>query len=151
GAVQRNRAYLCPCSQRFGGVCEGCGRLLADVLEGGDLGVTSVRCDQCGRVYPFVEAPRVCEDEAASAYDRAFARVSTHFLPFLLRAARLEVAQRVLDAATGTGIAAKAALGVVGPGGHVTAADISPAMVDRARQRLAGSPNTSVVVSDGQS
>jgi SAM-dependent methyltransferase len=28
---------------------------------------------------------------------------------------------------------------------------ISPAMVDRARQRLAGSPNASVVVSDGQS
>src|SRR4030095_4512342 len=83
GDVQRSRAYLCPCSQRFGGVCEGCGRLLADVLEGGDLGVTGVRCDQCGRVYPLREAPRVCEDEAASAYDRAFARVSTHFLPFL--------------------------------------------------------------------
>jgi ubiquinone/menaquinone biosynthesis C-methylase UbiE len=78
------------------------------------------------------------KDEAASSYDRAFAHVSTHFLPFLLRAARLEPGQRVLDA-------------VVGPGGHVTAADVSQAMVDRARQRLAGSPNTSVVVADGQS
>ena len=91
------------------------------------------------------------KDEAASAYDRAFAHVSTHFLPFLLRAARLEPGQRVLDAATGTGIAAEAALAVVGSGGHVTAADISQAMVDRARQRLAGLPNTSVVVEDGQS
>jgi ubiquinone/menaquinone biosynthesis C-methylase UbiE len=91
------------------------------------------------------------KDEAASSYDRAFAHVSTHFLPFLLRAAHLEPGQRVLDVATGTGIAAEAALAVVGPGGHVTAADISPAMVDRARQRLAGSPNTSVVVSDGRS
>jgi ubiquinone/menaquinone biosynthesis C-methylase UbiE len=90
-------------------------------------------------------------DEAAKAYDHAVAHVSTHFLPFLLRAARLKPAQRVLDAATGTGIAAEAALAVVGPDGHVTAADISPAMVDRARQRLAGSPNASVVVSDGQS
>jgi len=91
------------------------------------------------------------KDEAASAYDRAFAHVSTHFLPFLLQAARLGPAHRVLDAATGTGIAAEAALAVVGPGGHVTAADISQAMVDQARQRLAGSPNTSVVVEDGQS
>jgi ubiquinone/menaquinone biosynthesis C-methylase UbiE len=91
------------------------------------------------------------KDEAASAYDRAFAHVSTHFLPFLLRAARLEPGQVVLDAATGTGIAAQAALAVVGPAGHVTAADVSPAMVDRARQRLAGSPNTSVVVEDCQS
>ena len=91
------------------------------------------------------------KDEAASAYDRAFAHVSTHFLPFLLKAARLAPGQRVLDAATGTGIAAEATLAVVGAGGHVTAADFSLAMVNRARQRLAGSPNTSVVVADGQS
>src|SRR5215470_8434743 len=90
------------------------------------------------------------EDEAASAYDRAFAHVSTHFLPFLLRAARLEPGQLVLDAATGTGIAAEAALAVVGPGGHVTAADVSQAMVDRARERLAGSRNASVLVEDCQ-
>lgn len=93
----------------------------------------------------------VYQDEAASAYDRAVAHVSTHFLPCLLRAARLAPGQRVLDVATGTGIAAQAALAVVGPGGHVTAADVSPAMVNRARQRLADSPNTSVVVEDGQS
>jgi ubiquinone/menaquinone biosynthesis C-methylase UbiE len=91
------------------------------------------------------------KDEAATAYDRAVAHVSAHFLPFLMRAARLQPGQRVLDIATGTGIAAEAALAVVGPGGHVTAADSSQAMVDRARQRLAGSPNTSVVVDDGQS
>jgi ubiquinone/menaquinone biosynthesis C-methylase UbiE len=90
-------------------------------------------------------------DEAANAYDRAFAHVSAHFLPFLLRAGRLEPGQRVLDAATGTGIAAEAALAVVGPGGHVTAADVSQSMVDRARQRLAGSTNSSVALEDGQS
>src|SRR5512139_577556 len=91
------------------------------------------------------------KDEAATAYDRAVAHVSAHFLPFLLRAARLEPGQRVLDAATGTGIAAEAALAVVGPGGHVTAGDNSQAMFDRARQRLGGSPNASVMVDDGQS
>jgi len=91
------------------------------------------------------------KDEAATAYDQAVAHVSAHFLPFLLRAARLEPGQRVLDVATGTGIAAEAAIAVVGAGGHVTATDNSQAMVDRARQRLAGSPNASVVVDDGQS
>src|SRR5215831_394143 len=90
-------------------------------------------------------------DEAAAAYDRAVAHVSTYFVPFLLRAARVARAQTVLDAATGTGIAATAALTVVGPRGHVTAADVSEAMAGRARQRLAGSPNVSVVVADGQS
>jgi len=86
-------------------------------------------------------------DEAARSYDRAVAHVSMHFVPFLLRAARLQPGQRVLDAATGTGIAAEAALAVVGSGGHVTAADVSSAMVDRARQRLAGSPCCAVSVS----
>jgi ubiquinone/menaquinone biosynthesis C-methylase UbiE len=90
------------------------------------------------------------KDDAARAYDDAFAHVSTYFLPFLLRAARLKPGERVLDAATGTGIAAEIALATVGPRGHVTAADVSQAMGDRARQRLAGSPNTSVVVGDGQ-
>jgi len=91
------------------------------------------------------------KDEAASAYDRAFAHVSAHFLPFLLRAGRLEPGERVLDVATGTGIVAEAALAVVGPGGHVTAADVSQAMVDRAGQRLAGLPNSTVALEDGQS
>ena len=91
------------------------------------------------------------KDEAATAYDQAVAHVSAHFLPFLLRAARLEPSQRVLDVATGTGIAAQAAIAVVGAGGHVTATDSSQAMVLRARRRLAGSPNASVVVGDGQS
>ena len=36
--------------------------------------------------------------EAASAYDRAFAHVSAHFLPFLFRAGCLGAGQRVLDA-----------------------------------------------------
>jgi ubiquinone/menaquinone biosynthesis C-methylase UbiE len=68
-----------------------------------------------------------------------------------LRAACLAPDQQVLDVATGTGIAAQAALAVVGAGGHVTATDFSPAMVNRARQRLAASPNASVMVEDGQS
>ena len=70
------------------------------------------------------------KDEAAARYDQAFARVSRHFVPFLLRAARVVSGMRVLDVAAGTGLAAEAALAVVGPAGHVTAADLSAAMVD---------------------
>jgi SAM-dependent methyltransferase len=90
------------------------------------------------------------KDEAASAYDRAFAHVTTHFLPFLLEAARVAPGQRVLDTATGTGIAAEAALGLVGATGHVTATDYAPAMVERARERLGQFSNASVAVEDGQ-
>jgi ubiquinone/menaquinone biosynthesis C-methylase UbiE len=88
--------------------------------------------------------------EAAAGYDRAFADVSRYFVPFLLRAGRLAPGQRVLDIATGTGLAAAAALDVVGSGGHVTAADIAPAMVEKARERLGEAPNVRVAVEDGQ-
>ena len=53
--------------------------------------------------------------EAAAEYDRAFAHVSFHFLPFVLRAARLAPGHRVLDVVTGTGISAEAVLDAVGP------------------------------------
>ena len=90
------------------------------------------------------------KDEAAAEYDRAFAHVTAYFMPFLLRAARLAPGMRVLDIATGTGLSAEAALAAVGPTGHVTAADISPAMVAKARERLGNAPNVSVFVEDGQ-
>ena len=89
-------------------------------------------------------------DEAAALYDEAFAHVTAYFMPFLLRAAGVEAGMRVLDIATGTGLSAEAALAVVGSTGHVTAADISPAMVATARDRLSGAPNVSLSVEDGQ-
>src|SRR5512146_1351952 len=90
------------------------------------------------------------KDEAAAEYDRAFAHVTAYFMPFLLRAAHVTPGMRVLDIATGTGLSAEAALAAVGPSGHVTAADLSPAMVEKARERLCKAPNTSVSVEDGQ-
>src|SRR5690348_13388996 len=90
------------------------------------------------------------KDEAAAGYDRAFARVSTHFLPFLLRAANVAPGMHVLDIATGTGLASEAALQLVGQKGRVTAADVSPAMVEKARARLVHAKNASVAVEDGQ-
>jgi ubiquinone/menaquinone biosynthesis C-methylase UbiE len=89
-------------------------------------------------------------DEAAAGYDRAFGRVTTHFVPFLLRAAHIAPGMCVLDIATGTGLAAEAALGAVGAAGHVTAADLSPAMVERARERLGSEKNVLLAVENGQ-
>ncbi len=56
----------------------------------------------------------------------------------------------MLDVATGTGLAAEAALALVGPTGYVTATDISPQMVERARERLKAAPNATVQIEDGQ-
>jgi ubiquinone/menaquinone biosynthesis C-methylase UbiE len=90
-------------------------------------------------------------DEAAAEYDRAFAHVSQHFLPFLLSAARVAPGMKVLDIATGTGLAAAESLRIVGPTGQVVAADLSDAMVGQARQRLGAAGNASFAVEDGQS
>ena len=67
------------------------------------------------------------KDEAAAGYDRAFGHVTTHFAPYLLRAAHIVPGMRVLDIATGTGLAAEAALRIVGP-------DAAPAAEDRPRR-----------------
>src|SRR5271155_502747 len=90
------------------------------------------------------------KDEAAAEYDRAFAHVTAHFMPFLLQAAHVTPGMHVLDIATGTGLSAEAALAAVGPSGHVIAADVSPAMTQKARERLGRAPNASVSVEDGQ-
>ena len=92
----------------------------------------------------------VFEREAAAEYDRAFAHVTRYFMPFVLRAARIARGMRVLDIAAGTGLSAGAALSAVGTTGHVTAADISPAMAEKARERLGEARNASVLVEDAQ-
>jgi ubiquinone/menaquinone biosynthesis C-methylase UbiE len=89
-------------------------------------------------------------DSAAAAYDEQMRRVTQQFAPFLLSAARLAPGHRVLDIATGTGLAAEIAVGSLGPTGHLVAADISPAMLAKARERLGGRANVSFAVEDGQ-
>ena len=90
------------------------------------------------------------KDEAAAGYDRGFGHVSTYFLPFLLRAAHIAPGMRVLDIAAGTGLGAEVAFALLGPTGHVTAADLSAAMVEKARARLSNAKNVSVAIEDGQ-
>jgi ubiquinone/menaquinone biosynthesis C-methylase UbiE len=92
----------------------------------------------------------VFERQAAAEYDRAFAHVTSYFMPFVLDAARIALGMRVLDIAAGTGLSAEAALAAVGPTGHVTAADVSPAMVEKAGERLREARNALVLVEDAQ-
>lgn len=87
---------------------------------------------------------------SAAGYERGFGRVSSHFISFLLDSADIAPGHRVLDVATGTGLAADAALAVVGATGHVTATDISPQMAERARERLKRASNVTVRLDDGQ-
>jgi ubiquinone/menaquinone biosynthesis C-methylase UbiE len=95
-------------------------------------------------------AELVFKRAAAAEYDRAFAHVTRYFMPFVLRAAHIVPGMRILDIATGTGLSAEAALDAVGSAGHVTAADISPEMVELARARLRDAPNIFVAVENGQ-
>ena len=87
---------------------------------------------------------------SAAGYERGFAQVSSHFIPFLLQAAGVAHGHRILDVATGTGLAAEAALAVVGAMGHVTAIDISPQMAERAQERFKCASNITVQIDDGQ-
>ena len=69
----------------------------------------------------------------ATGYDQLFARVTQAFIPALLDAARIGAGHSILDVATGTGAAARAARDRAGPGGEVVAGDISATMLDVAR------------------
>src|SRR2546427_3562281 len=84
-----------------------------------------------------------------SAYDRYVGEWSRLFVPAVLAAAEVTVADRILDVATGPGEAAAVALSQVGPSGLVVGADISLAMLDAAHTRFADSIFRPVVA-DGQ-
>jgi ubiquinone/menaquinone biosynthesis C-methylase UbiE len=84
-----------------------------------------------------------------SAYDRYIGRWSRLFVPAVLAAAEIAPGYRVLDISTGTGEAALMTLPIVGTSGLVIGADISPAMVEAARDRL-NQPSFWPVAADGQ-
>lgn len=87
---------------------------------------------------------------AAAGYDQSVGLMTLRYIPPLLRAASIAPGQRVLDIATGTGIAAEAVASAIGPSGSIIAADISPAMVEKARERLTKLANITFAVEDGQ-
>src|SRR5215472_683150 len=71
-----------------------------------------------------------------SAYDQYIGRWSRLFVPAVLAAAEVAPGYRVLDISTGTGEAALMTLPIVGASGCVIGADIAPAMLEAARDRL---------------
>jgi ubiquinone/menaquinone biosynthesis C-methylase UbiE len=87
---------------------------------------------------------RLTYDSGIAGFDQTFGLPMREFVPTLLRLARISRGQRILDVGTGTGIAAEAALQLIGATGHVTAVDASRLMLDRARQRLAAYPNVTL-------
>jgi ubiquinone/menaquinone biosynthesis C-methylase UbiE len=70
------------------------------------------------------------------AYDRWVGRWSRLFLPMVISAAEVTEGFHVLDVSTGTGESALMMLPTVGCSGLVIGADIAPAMVIAARDRL---------------
>jgi len=90
-------------------------------------------------------------EDAAAGYDQAIGHMTRQLIPDLLAAGHICPGHRVLDIATGTGLAAEAVANVVGESGHVVAADISPAMLNQARDRLRTLRNISLSIEDGQS
>jgi ubiquinone/menaquinone biosynthesis C-methylase UbiE len=84
-----------------------------------------------------------------SAYDRWTGRWSRLFVPAVLAAAEVGSGCRVLDVSTGTGEAGLIMLPIVGASGLVIGADISPAMLEAACNRLR-EPSFWPVAADGQ-
>jgi SAM-dependent methyltransferase len=76
-------------------------------------------------------------DRISSIYLRAIDNRFTGVVDALIRRAALQSVQEVLDLGTGTGSVAIKAASLVMPGGNVTAVDISPEMLELARQRSA--------------
>ena len=76
-------------------------------------------------------------DRISPIYLRAIDNRFTGVVDALIRRAALQSGQQVLDLGTGTGAVAIKAASLVMPDGNVTAIDISPEMLDLARQRSA--------------
>ena len=88
--------------------------------------------------------PRLHRRVQRYGWDLAVQDYDLHWVPVIrscservIALADLKPGERVLDVATGTGVAAFLALDEVGPEGHVTASDLSQKMVDATREEAA--------------
>ena len=92
-------------------------------------------------------------DRAAASYDTVIPFFET-FAQLLIDAVEPQPAERVLDIACGRGACLRAAARRVGPSGYVLGVDLSEAMIELARQDLAGvdlqAGSVEVRVGDGE-
>ncbi len=90
------------------------------------------------------------QQNAATTYEQCMGALSNELVPRLLSGAHLSPGQRVLDIACGTGIVARAVASRVAAPGHVTATDLSSAMIDQARANLGTLGNVSFEMQNAQ-
>jgi ubiquinone/menaquinone biosynthesis C-methylase UbiE len=90
-------------------------------------------------------------NEAADDYDNVGVDFFTPFGAALVEAAAVAPGDRVLDVGCGRGAVLFPAATATGPGGHVTAIDLAPRMVELTRTAAAGLPHVRVEVGDAQS
>jgi SAM-dependent methyltransferase len=89
----------------------------------------------CDRDMDFDAYERQLWAGRAAAYERGFARLTTHTAGALLDAAGVEAGTRLLDVGTGPGVVARAA---VARGAQVTAVDAEPSMAEAAARSVPG-------------
>ena len=83
----------------------------------------------------FRRVQRYGGDAASAAYDRGWVPLLTSLTRSCVQRAVLRAGERVVDVATGTGVAAFAAAEAVGASGAVTGVDVSQRMIERATER----------------
>ena len=85
------------------------------------------------------EPPSQAEIDAANAYEQFFVpALFQERAPRVVDAAQIQMGQRVLDVACGTGILAREAASRVGPAGFVAGLDVAPEMLTVARRLAPG-------------
>jgi enediyne biosynthesis protein CalE5 len=89
-------------------------------------------------------------DRISPIYLRAIDNRFAGVVDAVIRRVALHSVQQVLDLGTGTGAVAIKAASLVIPGGKVTAVDISPEMLDLARQRAASLGLTNIEFLEGR-
>ncbi len=92
----------------------------------------------------FRRVQRYGWDAASEAYDRGWVPLLTSLTRACVERADLRAGERVVDVATGTGVAAFAAAAAVGSAGAVTGVDVSERMIARATELRAAEGATNV-------